>query len=151
MRFSVKGEYAIQALLELGLHQGRDPVQTRMISKHQRIPRRFLEQVMGLLRKAGLVDSIRGAQGGYILGKDPGDIRMGDVLEAIERPIPPIGCVSNGSDSCWHETELGICVNKEVWKEAKSSIHDALNSMTLKDLCERKRERDQHKVPMYHI
>jgi Rrf2 family protein len=151
MRFSVKGEYAIQALLELGLHYGRGPVQTRMISTQQRIPPRFLEQVMGLLRKAGLVDSIRGAQGGYVLAKDPSDIHMGDVLEAIEGPIPPISCVSNGGDPCWHETELGLCVNKEVWKEARASIQQALNAITLKDLCERKKEREQHKVLMYHI
>jgi len=152
MRFSTKGEYAILALLELALHNGRGPLQARTISKNQRISLRFLEQVLSIIKKAGLVDSVRGAQGGYILAKPPSEIRMGDVLEAIEGPITPISCVSGGIEPhCWHEAELGHCVMKEIGEEVKSSIQEALNSTTLQDMCERKKEKEQQKVLMYHI
>lgn len=152
MRFSVKGQYGILALLELALHNGRGPLQARTISKTQRISLRFLEQVLSIIKKAGLVDSVRGAQGGYILAKHPSEIHMGDVLEAIEGPITPISCVSGGMEPhCWHEAELGYCVTKEIGEEVKSSIQESLNSITLKDLCERKKEKDPQKVLMYHI
>ncbi len=151
MRFSARGEYGILALFEIALHEGRNLLQARTISRNQRIPLRFLEQVLRPLKKAGLVESIRGAQGGYLLAKSPEEISIGDILEAIEGPITPTGCISAGMDPCWHEAELGYCIVKETREAVRSSILQALNATTLQDLCERKRQIEQSKVLMYHI
>ena len=151
MHLSAKGEYGILALLELALQNGRGLLQARTISRNQRLPVRFLEQVLSALKKAGLVESIRGAHGGYILAKPPEEISMGDVLEAIEGPITPTSCISGGMEPCWHEAELGYCVVKEIGELARSSILQTLNATTLQDLCERKREKEQSKALIYHI
>jgi Rrf2 family transcriptional regulator, cysteine metabolism repressor len=151
MRFSAKGEYGILALLELAIQNGRGPVQARTISKNQRIPLRFLEQVLSSLKKAGLVESVRGAQGGYFLSKSPDQIHIGDVLEAIEGPLTPAGCMSDGMEPCWHVVELGYCSINEIREAVRSSILETLNAITLQDLYERKKEKETNKVLMYHI
>jgi Rrf2 family transcriptional regulator, cysteine metabolism repressor len=152
MRFSAKGEYGILALLELAIQNSRGPVQARTISKNQRIPLRFLEQVLSSLKKAGLVESVRGAQGGYFLSKAPEQIRIGEVFEAIEGPIPPISCTSGGMEPyCWHEIEQGHCVIKEVWKDVRSSIQQVMDSTSLKDLHEQKKLKEQNRALIYHI
>jgi Rrf2 family transcriptional regulator, cysteine metabolism repressor len=152
MRFSAKGEYGVLAVLELAQHAGEPPLQAKTISKNQRIPLRFLEQVLNGLRKAGLVESTRGAQGGYVLSLPPSEIRISDVLEAIEGPIassnrssindnryPPYG---NGTDE-------GIL--KPIWEEVRTAEMKILDSITIQALCDRKKEKEQQKVLMYHI
>ena len=152
MRFSAKTEYGILAALELALHADTSPLQTRAIAKSQQIPSRFLEQVLSGLRKAGLVESIRGAQGGYVLGRSPSDIRINDILEAVEGPMTPAACVlQDKNDYCKHELETGECLLKPIWAEVQSSVVEILNGLTLQDLCERARKRDQQKTLMYHI
>ena len=152
MRFSAKTEYGILAALELALRSDASPLQTRTIAKNQQIPLRFLEQVLSGLRKAGLVESIRGARGGYILGRDPSDIRINDIFEAVEGPMTPAACVLQGEGHhCKHELETGECLLKPIWAEVQSSVVAVLNGLTLQDLCERMRKRDQQKILMYHI
>lgn len=139
MRFSAKGEYGVMAILELALNSGQGPVQVRNIAKKQGIPVRFLEQVMSALKKAGLVESIRGAQGGYILARSSSEISLAQVLEAIDGPIRPMDCVSNGQTSLCRQAK--DCIVKDVWEEVKVSIAGVLNSITLNDMCERKRKK----------
>jgi Rrf2 family protein len=152
VRFSAKGEYGVLAVFELAQHVGEAPLQAKTIAKNQRIPLRFLEQVLSGLRKAGLVESVRGAQGGYVLGGSPSEIRISDVIEAIEGPIGPSSRVS-GSDDRYHshETVTGDDILKPVWEEVKTAVIEVLNSITIQDLCDRKKEKDQQKVLMYHI
>lgn len=152
MRFSAKGEYGILALFELALHEGDSPLQAKTIAKKQHIPLRFLEQVLSSLKKAGLVESTRGAQGGYVLAKPASEIRISDILQANEGPIAPTACVAGTEDGlCPHELENGECILKPIGEQVRSSVLEVLNSMTLQDLCDRKRERDQQKILMYHI
>jgi Rrf2 family protein len=152
MRFSAKGEYGVLAVFELAQHTEETPIQAKTIAKKQRIPLRFLEQVLSSLRKAGLVESVRGAQGGYILNRPPSEIRISDVLEAIEGPINPHNRTSGDGDP-YHplDIEHGEDILKPIWEEARTSVMKVLDSITIQNLCERKKERDQQKVLMYHI
>lgn len=152
MRFSAKGEYGILAVFELAQHAGETPLQAKTIAKNQRIPLRFLEQVLSGLRKAGLVESVRGAQGGYVLNKMPSEIRISDVLEAMEGPITSSSRVSGNDDrNHSYETVTGDGILKPVWEEVKTAVIGVLDSVTIQDLCERKKEKDQQKILMYHI
>jgi len=152
MIFSAKGEYGVMAVFELAQHAGESPLQAKTISKNQRIPLRFLEQVLSSLRKAGLVESVRGAQGGYVLNRLPSEIRISDVLEAIEGPINPSYRVSGNDDRHHpHDTITGNDILKPVWEEVRTAVMGVLDSVTIQDLCERKKEKDQQKVLMYHI
>jgi Rrf2 family cysteine metabolism transcriptional repressor len=150
--FSAKGEYGVMAVFELAQHAGETHLQAKTIAKNQHIPLRFLEQVLSNLRKAGLVESVRGAQGGYVLSRPPSAIRISDVLEAIEGPITPSSRLS-GNEDRYHsyETGSGDDILKPVWEEVRTSVIGVLNSITIQDLCERKKEKDQQKVLMYHI
>ena len=150
MRFSVKAEYGVKAILELAAQAERRPLQVRSIAKKQGLPVRFLEHVMNALKKAGLVESIRGAQGGYLLNRSPKEISLGDVLKAIDGPITAKSCISDRKlQTC---EEGGICIVQDVWEEVRHSFTNILNSITLQDMCERKRQKErQRKVLMFHI
>ncbi|MBI1824295.1 MAG: Rrf2 family transcriptional regulator, partial [Nitrospirae bacterium] len=98
MRFSAKAEYGVWALLELALNEGRGPLQVRTISKRHQIPLRFLEQVMSVLKNGGFVESIRGAQGGYLLARSPKEITLAEIVQSIEGSLSPMICISEGED-----------------------------------------------------
>lgn len=152
MKFSAKGEYGILAVFELAQHVGEMPLQARAIARNQHIPLRFLEQVLNDLRKAGLVDSTRGAQGGYVLSRSPSEIRISDVLEAIDGPIHPSSRGPVGDDrQHLYDMETGDEILKPIWEDVRAAVVNILRSITFQDLCERKKERDQQKVLMYHI
>jgi Rrf2 family transcriptional regulator, cysteine metabolism repressor len=150
MRFTVKAEYGVKAILELAAQPERRPLQVRSIAKKQGLPVRFLEHVMNSLKKAGLVESIRGAHGGYLLNRSPKEISLGDVLKAIDGPMTATSCISDRKQpKC---EDAGICVVQDVWAEVKSSFTVILNSITLQDMYERKRKKErQPKVLMFHI
>jgi len=152
MRFSAKAEYGIWALLELTLNEGRGPLQVRTISKRHQIPLRFLEQVMSILKNGGMVESIRGAQGGYVLARAPKEIRLGEVVQCIEGSLSPMICITDGDDKqCLQPSEPPGCVLKEVWSEVRTAILAVLNRQSLQDLSEKYRARAHHKNMMFHI
>jgi Rrf2 family protein len=152
MRFSAKAEYGIWALLELTLNEGRGPLQVRTISKRHQIPLRFLEQVMSILKNGGMVESIRGAQGGYVLARAPKEIRLGEVVQCIEGSLSPMICITDGDDKqCLQPSEPPGCVLKEVWSEVRTAILAVLNRQSLQDLSEKYRARSHHKNMMFHI
>jgi Rrf2 family cysteine metabolism transcriptional repressor len=152
MRFSAKAEYGIWALLELTLNEGRGPLQVRTISKRHQIPLRFLEQVMSVLKNGGFVESIRGAQGGYLLARSPKEITLAEIVQAIEGSLAPMICISDGDDKqCLQPTEPASCVLKEVWSEVRNAILTVLNRQTLHELSERYRAAEHHKTMMFHI
>lgn len=153
LHFSAKEEYAVLAILALSLHSGQGPLQVKSIAQKEKIPARFLEQVMNLLKKQGLVESVRGPYGGYRLKKPPEKIRLGEVLRAIEGPLSILqpaerkqGRFSTGDDG-----EAENLVLKEVWAEVDASLKEHLDSITFKDLCDRKNELEAKKVLMFHI
>lgn len=150
MRFSLKGEYGILAALEIALHCDQGPIQVKKIAHQQGIPPRFLEQIMSSLKKSGLVESIRGAQGGYRLTKPAEEIRLSDLLQAVEGPILPPGPSSESPLNARRKKGDGDII-KEVWEEVKGSILGVLEAITLQDLCERKMSLEDKKALMYHI
>jgi Rrf2 family cysteine metabolism transcriptional repressor len=152
MNISTKGEYGVLAVLELALNGNRAPLQVKAIAKKQNIPYRFLEQVMSALKRNGLVRSIRGAQGGYLLAKPSNAILVGDIIEAIEGPLTPMSCVGNGiAGTCWQDIDPKSCAVHGVWQDVKTSVMNVLNGTTVQDLCDRTHALSGHRTLMYHI
>ncbi len=154
IHFSAKSEYAVLAILALSLHSGEGPLQVRTIAQRERIPIRFLEQVMNHLKKRGFVESVRGPHGGYRLTKSPDQILLGELLQAIEGPLVAIDSTQrrqrgslNGSD----EGEMESAVIREVWQEVSASLKEHLDSINFKDLSERKKEMEGKQTLMFHI
>lgn len=113
---------------------GQGPVPLKVIAANQSISENYLEQLMGMLRKAGLVNGIRGARGGYELALAPEEIRVGDVIRALEGPISPVSCVDqDGVTDC---DRVGTCPTRNLWKQLRDSMTEVLDSTTLADLCQ---------------
>ncbi len=150
MKISTKGHYGVQAMFELAQHYGKGPVSLKSIAERQDLSEHYLEQLIASLRRAGLVKSVRGAQGGYILARDPADIKVGDIIRVLEGPIAPVECVSDAdSDQC---LKAESCVTRSVWEKVRNSIEEVLDSITLADMC---KDAEQAKISknfyMYYI
>lgn len=133
MKISTKGRYGVTAMYELALHFGQGPLPLKSVAEKQNISEAYLEQLMGSLRRAGFVRSVRGSQGGYELTKDPGSITVGDVIRALEGPIAPVECViDDDADYCFRADS---CITRGIWAKVRDSINKVVDSITLKDLC----------------
>lgn len=135
MKLSTKGRYGVAAMYDLALHYGQGPISLKSVAHRQGISEHYLEQLMGTLRKAGFVKSVRGAQGGYTLTKDPEQITVGDIIRIMEGPIAPVDCLlsdQQGTDYC---QRAAICVTRGVWAKVRDSISQVLDSISLADLC----------------
>ena len=132
MKISTKGRYGLRALIDLAQYSEIEPVSINSIAARQGISERYLEQLMTLMKKAGLIKSIRGAGGGYILTKDMSDISVGDVLRALEGNLKPVECAAfSQDDSC---EAAGGCVTKYVWQRINESINRTVDEIDLKQL-----------------
>lgn len=131
MRFTAKTEYAVRAIIEIALLDDKRPAQVREIAAKQAIPERFLEQVMAALKKASLIESIRGAQGGYRLTKSTEQTTLADIIQAIEGPMQVMECLSEDNQKC---NQVNLCSVRDVWKGVQSSLLEALDSITLAKL-----------------
>jgi Rrf2 family cysteine metabolism transcriptional repressor len=133
MRISRKGEYALRAVTFLALNYGKAPVRIHEISKREKIPEKFLEQILLQLRRAGLLESRRGAHGGYLLLRRPEKVSIADVIRVIDGPLAPIGCVSKWAHvRCEDERKCGL---RRVMLEVRNVVADMLEGITLKDVC----------------
>jgi len=148
VRFSAKSEYALRALIELVGYYGRGPVGVREIAVRQDIPERFLEQQFTALRKAGLVNSQRGAQGGVTLARAPEEIMVFEVIEALEGPLSTVTCIGTNSSDC---AKSASCALQDLWCQVDLSVERVLRSTSLKQLAARQGSYDQSKQPMYYI
>jgi len=134
LRLSTKGEYGLLACYDLARFGGEDLVPLKAIAERQGISEAYLEQLIGALRRAGLVRSVRGAQGGYALGRSPESITVGDVIRVLEGPIAPRGCVAPedaGLEAC--SRSVG-CVTRPIWERLRDSMEQVLDSISLADL-----------------
>jgi Rrf2 family protein len=139
MKLSLRGEYALRALIVLGLSYGDSVVRTHVISAQQNIPKRFLEQILTDLKVARLVESRRGVAGGYRLRVPPDRITLAEVVRHIEGPLAPVSCVSERfyqRCSCPNESK---CAIRSVMKEVRDAIAKLLENYTVAHLCERAR------------
>lgn len=137
MRVSRKGEYALRALIDLSLRYGEGPVSVADVSKREGIPKEFLQQILLQLRQAGLVQSARGAAGGYSLIRPPKQITLAEVLREIDGPLAPLSCVSSRAHrTCGKERDCGLY---SVMLDVRNAIAGILESVTLADACKRTR------------
>lgn len=133
MKVSTRGEYGVRAMVALAKHSGERPVSIGILSKESAVPYAYLEQLIVPLRRAGLVQSKRGAQGGYVLTRAAEDIRVGEVYRAMEGPVAPMDCVSENLEDQTCPLIPG-CQTRPVWVKVRDSIIDAIDSITLADL-----------------
>lgn len=150
MKVSQRVTYGIMAAVDLAMHAQKEvPVQARAIARHQGIPVRFLEQVLHSMKKAGLVESIRGAQGGYRLSRKPADLSVADIMEALDGPV-------------FHQSFLDHSVNEKqlrsseqllghVWEQVQQAERNVLEKITVEQLAARQQGIEEQRNPMYHI
>lgn len=135
MKLSTKGRYGLRAVLDLAMHAEEEAVALSSIAERQSISISYLEQLIAKLKKAGIVNSIRGAQGGYVLAKEKKDISVGDILRALEGDLNPVNCseLTGGESQC---NGSDLCVTKYVWKRISDSINNTVDEITLAELVE---------------
>ena len=137
MKLSTKSRYGIATIYDLAMHYGQGPISLKSVAQRQLISENYLEQLIGPLRKSGLVRSVRGPQGGYSLNKSPDKISVGDIIKILEGPILPADCLSRDdgeiNSSC---TRINICVTRNIFSKLKDSMDAVLNSITIADLLE---------------
>lgn len=135
MKLSTRGRYGLRAMYDLALRYGKGPVPLNSIADRQMVSLHYLEQLMAKLRRAGLVASSRGAQGGYELAKQPEEITVGDIVRVMEGSFDPVQCLSRDSD--YEDCEqLEDCVVRFVWKRLRDCTNRVLDSINLQDLCD---------------
>ncbi len=139
MKLSTKGRYGLRAVLDIAINSKEDVVPLSEIALRQDISISYLEQLMSKLKKAGVVSSIRGAQGGYKLGKDPDKLSVGEILRALEGSLDPVDCavITGEGDSC---NSSDNCVTKHVWMRISNSINNAVDTLMLSELIEKNDE-----------
>lgn len=137
MRLSTKGRYGARLMLELALHYGNGTVLLKDIAKKQEMSEGYLEHIVPRLKAAGLIISSRGAHGGYSLAKDPSKITLKDIIQPLEGSLAPAECV-DAPRVC---QRVRSCVTRDIWKELKETISHTLESVTLKDMVKRKKNK----------
>lgn len=133
MKLSTKGQYGVKAMFDLAVHYGSEPTSLKGIAERQGISEYYLEQLMASLRRGGLVRSIRGAQGGYVLSRDPSEITVGEILDILEGPIEISECITEDGEGV-ECSRAHYCATRLIWVKIKSAINDVVNSTTLLDM-----------------
>src|SRR5712675_2778076 len=136
MRLSTKGRYAVMAMVDLAQHSGGDPVSLAEIAERQEISLSYLEQLFAMLRKGGLVRSVRGPGGGYLLAHHRDDTRIADIILAVDEPIHAVRCTPGSATGC--RIDRSRCLTHDLWEELSNQIHLFLSSVSLGDVCERR-------------
>ncbi|HIV67829.1 MAG TPA: Rrf2 family transcriptional regulator [Candidatus Butyricicoccus stercorigallinarum] len=134
MRISTKGRYALRLMLDLALHDTGENIVLKTIAKRQNISEKYLEQIIGILTKAGFVKSVRGSSGGYRLAREPEEYTVGDILRLTEGSLAPVACVEEGVETC---PKADRCVTLTLWKEFNDAINGVVDRVTLADLVAR--------------
>lgn len=144
MKISTKGRYALRMMLDLATHKEGAVVPLRDVAERQEISDKYLEQIVTQLARGGLVRSIRGAGGGYLLTRDPADYTVGEILRQMEGSLAPVGCVSGG-DCC---DRIDRCVTVEVWQEIQEAVDKVVDNISLADLVKRFYEKNPESKPV---
>jgi Rrf2 family protein len=147
MKLSTKGRYAARLMLDLAIHYGQGRILLKDIAHRQDISDKYLGQLIMPLKNAGLVLSIRGSHGGYILSLEPASINLKQVIEAVEGSLSIVECVDKPA-IC---PKSGYCVNRELWTKLSEDMSRTLESITLKDLADKQIGKMREKGLVYHI
>lgn len=131
MKLSTRGRYGLKAMFQLALHYGEGPIPLNQIAEKQGLSENYLEQLFSTLRKEGFLNSVRGAQGGYMLSMSPDKITVGDILRSLEGSMAPAECVLDEFSECSRDES---CVTRLVWIKIKDSIDEVIDSISLQDM-----------------
>ncbi|MGB3682983.1 MAG: Rrf2 family transcriptional regulator [Rubrobacteraceae bacterium] len=137
MRLTQKSKYAARALVELALNDCGETLGVSEVARRQNIPERFLEQIFGELRRADILESRRGAHGGYCFSTPPEDITVLDIVEILDGAVRPARCSAGGV--CYIK-DAPLCVTSKVWDEAREALEGVFGRYTISDLAESERE-----------
>jgi Rrf2 family protein len=144
VKISMRSDYGARALLYLARRYGEGPIQSAEIASRQALPEAYLEQLLTVLRRAGLIRSIRGPAGGHLLARPPSEVRLGEVIAALDGLTPMLSCVDERGCRV-----SPACSLAEVWQDVHSAAQAIVDALTLADLLERERAAEQR--VMYHI
>ena len=147
MKLSTKGRYGARMMLDLAIHYGEGPVLLKDVAERQEISEKYLGHLIPSLKAAGLINSSRGAHGGYILAKPPQEITLGEVIRAVEGNLALVECVS--APKVCHR--VGFCVTRDIWKELGNKMMGVLESTTLQDMVNRQGEKLKSQALVYNI
>ncbi len=146
MKLSTRSRYGIHAMYDLACRGVNEPQPIKAIAERQAIPEAYLEQLIGPLRRAGLVNSVRGAQGGYMLARTPGEITVGQVIRALEGDLNLIDCLSD-DEACGKSCS---CATRIVWRKVRDGLNQIVDGITLQDMIddyERTCSREETETP----
>lgn len=146
MKISTKGQYGLRAMLDLALYSTKEHISLGSIAERQNISANYLEHVFSSLRKAGLINSIKGPQGGYILGKDANNITVGEILRVLEGEL-----FQAGEDIGAEQNKIEHCLKVAVWDKMQTVIDKFVDSITLEDLLEEYQEMNNATAYMFYI
>ena len=130
MKLSTRGRYGIHAMYDLALHAGDGPVPIKAISEREGVPEAYLEQLMAVLKRSGLVNSTRGAQGGYTLSRPAAKISVGEVLRALEGGLNLVDCLTE-EDTCGKSC---VCPSRIVYQKLRDGLNQLADGITLQDM-----------------
>jgi Rrf2 family iron-sulfur cluster assembly transcriptional regulator len=136
VKLSTKGRYAVMAMVDLAANSDGSPVSLADIAERQEISLSYLEQLFGKLRKGGLVKSVRGPGGGYLLSRLSRQIRISDIILAVDEPIQTTRCSPGTPAGCHHNRSR--CLTHDLWEELGNQIYIFLSAVSLQDVCERR-------------
>ena len=138
MKISTKGRYAVRVMLDLALNNNGDFIKVKEIAGRQGISEKYLEQIIAVLNKAGYVKSVRGAQGGYRLAREPEEYTVGMVLRLTEGSLAPVACLEEDYGVC---ERCDTCETLQVWKDVYEAVNSVVDNVTIGDLAARRRQR----------
>ena len=141
MKISTKGRYAVRVMLDLALNNTGECIKVKDIAARQGISETSLEQIIAVLNKAGYVKSVRGAQGGYRIAKEPEDYTVGMILRLTEGSMAPVSCLEEGAPEC---ERCDTCETLEVWKDLYAAINGVIDNVTIADLVEKRKLRTEN-------
>lgn len=147
MKISTKGQYGLRALVDLAAHAGERPVLLSDIAERQQLSKRYLERLFTMLRDRGIVRTLRGAAGGYLMAREPREVTVAEVLEVLEGPLAPVDCLADQKECKIRD----LCITHELWVELEESIRQTLARITLDDLRRRYLEMKKNQTQMYYI
>lgn len=138
MKISTRGRYAVRVMLDLAANNTGEYIKVKQIAKRQEISEKYLEQIIAILNKAGYVKSVRGAQGGYKIAKDPSQYTVGMILRLTEGSLCPVACLEDETNEC---ERCDTCETLTVWKDLNKAINGVVDNVTIADLVEYQQQR----------
>lgn len=131
MKISTKGRYGTRLMLDLAIHATNGPIPLKEVAERQEVSEKYLEQITPYLCRGGLIRSIRGPQGGYMLSMPPGNITVGQILRILEGSLAPVDCAAEDEPAC---KRAKGCATLQVWRRIHQAVSDVVDNITLEDL-----------------